>query len=847
MDNLNYFMKKKERDSIQDARDSQRKIEDARYIKERDEKRRAEEQRASMDAISSISDNKNTYQKDTPVTKPTQTSKDLKIADTYSKASLSPNKLHQESMKQYIQFNEDLRNDIAQKQFEQTLAGMSDREIQEMLIPKEDPDLMKKLEGIAATIKPGKESNLYNVQEGWKEREVQNMLSQEYVKMMNGLPNDAETIEKFLADNPDLMRHEEEDEHIVKQFWNKGVRFAGSGARLQYDGFRAAAKDPASYVWAGTILAASLMAAPVTGGASLAAIPATSAPLLISQMPMLAKSMATLKPLAGITLGMRHGTMHNMADIEAGSAYKEYIDQGIDHRIAAPMASTVGAVNGIIEYMQIDRAMSAIPGVADLANGITKKVKSELVKEVGAVLKNYGKDLTANAIEEMLQGGMTELGMGLSQYMQDTPDPSTVGGLQALKKTMTSERFKDVLLEEGYGALQSMWLSPILSSAGQTVMHQSVQGMVEVADTKRVTEHFNAEQEYRKKDAQAKTEFVTAENGFTDQLITEINETKDIGAIGLAMAEQEILNDILKREDTTNQDKEKITKTKEKIDQTLGKVMYDEKSKNPNIEYRPTNLVDIENEMLEDGYFDNHEKDNQEITNYNVELYKQAQKYNAIDIIKEDLAKGINKMEISKKIEKLFPRKMRKSIELMRVINSVQAIQEEAKSQVNLNKLHNLAEINNNQSKKVVTEEKLAENIAKEDTEIIDTTEGDLTGETSDDSVIVSEEVESLSTDLVEPTEGLQEDIDLADTDIEETETKTDENIETTQEKAGVEYYPSSNIPVMIDIDKIHVDTERFQFRFDETDSRTFSKGLEDTTWNEKYAKSIDEIGRAHV
>lgn len=870
MDNLNQFRSKygydKDKPYTRDERFKQDKIqsdwdwqarENIRKQEENERRKREEERRkerinTNVEALSTLESSKtelNQYGVDSQSKKYNQdTNRVLKMSENQPVKNNKNNR-----MSQFTGFNQELRNDINNRISEQKFAGMSEKEIQESLIPKEDNEVQKRLDAIADKIKPGKENFLYNVKEGWYEREVQNMLSKEYVRKMNGLSNNVETIESFLEENPDLMQYTTGDENVLEKFWKGGVRFLGSGTRLQFDSYKESAQDPMSYVWGGAILAASIMAAPVTGGASLAAAPlAASSPLLVSQMPLIAKTFASLKPLAAISFGMKYGALKNMTDLEAGSAYNEYLQEGIDHRIAAPMASTVGAFNGVVEYMQIDSALSAIPGLSSLVENGAKMAQKELVKEATKVITNYGIDLGANVLEEMAQGGVTELGLGLSRYLQDTPDPSTIGGLQALGKTMASEDFRNVLLEEGYGALQSMWLSPIVSSAGRVAMDKSMQGVGNTIDKTRITNHLHLEQQMDQKKLKNDMDYILEKGGATDQAIRIVNETRDSNALGFLMSEKQVLEDMIKREDTTNQDKERINKTLEKIDTVLSRTMYDVKDENPNINYKPTNAIDVESDLVSEGFLNDNELYNEKLTNYNIELYNLAKEHNALDLIKEELNKGTNKAEIMNKVTKLFPRKQRKPLNIMSIINSVDMVQNETKAQIVMNNLYNLSEVHNNKAEKVNLNENivdnitnLEENLVNEEMENNDLLESDLSNETDSSNVIASEGIENLNTVATEPVVG--------DNEVRaNTNTEFENNLDNRQEIEGKEglkdivnevpmaegEFKAADIKV-VPVNKINVDPDRFQFRYDRGNEGGATRKLTGTEYNPLLAGTI--------
>lgn len=865
MDNLNYFRKKfgysnKQSPYSTDERLKKEKAQsDWDWMMEEgkrkeEERRRIEERRAKMEALQTLADSKTDIKEqstdlpssqelssgfnvDTPFV-----NRGINIFKTGSKPQ-RPNPYREFTKEQqekilapHRQFSIDFRKDINDNIAMQKALGVKDEDISKSLIPPEDTKIQERLDYITSKIKPGKEKLFYNIREGWYEREIQNMLSKEYVRKMNGLPNNVDLIEEFLRENPEISAHESNDDNIIRKFFSKGVRFLGSGTRLQYDSYKESAKDPMSYVWAGTILAASIMAAPVTGGASLAAAPlAASSPLLVSQMPLLTKTIASLKPVAALTFGMKHGALKNMAELEAGSAYKEYLEEGIDHRIAAPIATTVGTFNGIIEYMQIDSALSAIPGVTELVENGSKMAQKQLVKEITKVMANYGVDLGSNVIEEMAQAGTAELGLELSRYLQDTPNPRTIDGLKVLGKTMTKKDFWDTVLEEGYGALQSMWLSPIVSSAGRVTVNQTLKGMANTAEKAQITKQLDLEERQTREAIKHDMDYILEKDGATDQAIRMINETRDPRAMEFLMAEQQILEDILQREDVTNQDKARIEKTLDKVKNVVSKVMYETKEENRDIEYLPTNAQDVEQEILSEGFLDNNEIYNESLNNYTLELYKLADNHNVLNTIKEELTKGTNKAEIMDKITKTLPRKIRKPLDVMAMINSVDTVQNEIKAQIIMNNLYNLEEIRNDVSKEIIIDETLIENkedqVVDEDAIKTDLTEGDLREDKEVGIPIPLTEDKNLATEPQTTPDNFKDDLVAEETISGEIDTEI-------EDKSTTKEFKPSDI-VTVPIEKINVDPERFQFRYDKGNEGGATKKLVGAEYNPMLAGTI--------
>ena len=804
MSNINFFEKKREdqarnkffADGYAQKREMQAKI--------REEQMRVREERKRKSEVRSI----NQLSKETGYSKPGyyKENQSSRVSKYKPKTAEATKDTQRQKVSQFSGFTQGLRNDINKEIDTKKALKMKEKEITSGLVPGFDPDVAKKLDKIAEKIRPGKENVFYNIKEGWHEREVQNLLSQEYVKKMNGKANAVDQVEKWLEEHPEIGRSgiEDEDEGILKKFVNSGVRFVGSGTRLQYESMIEASKDPNSWAWAGTILAASIMAAPFTGGASLTLNAAS--PVLIANMPLLTKTFASLKPITAITLGMKAGTMNNMANIEAGSAYKDYLDAGIDERIARKIAPTVGAFNGIIEYLQIDNALSAIPGLSNLVENGTKMAQKEMIKEITKVMTNYGVDLTSNVIEEMAQAGVTEMGLGLGHYLKDAPDPTTTGGLKALAKTMTTDDFRDTLLEEGLGALQSMWLSPILASGGKMAVNKGVGKAASSAMADKVQKQ--------------KFDFLTQKEGITDLLIKDVNETLDLRSVEVLGAERTVLKDMQENAKLTNKDKLIANETIEKIDKVITKVMYDTKAENPSVEFRKTNNTELLEEVISPTFEDQNEIQTDDFNSYEVEKFKEAQKLGVVDDIRIGLREGKLKGQIQSKIANKIPRKGRNRVDIFSLINSVEIVDKEVKAQATVNEFHNLQAVRKQQFEKM-QEEVIDDNTIKEEVKTDEALQEDLNEEEVVDDVNVQEEVESPTEEVLDSPDAIQEDELVSESEVEDlskkdeqlTEKKVEQEDLTQEKPQASETFKPSEIK-RVDVNKINTDAERFQFRF---------------------------------
>lgn len=727
-------------------------------------------------------------------------------------------------MRPYNDYRRTIGQDLEElKQYSRTPGVWAD-DIPDQLLA-EDTKVEEKLEKIASKLQAGKEGKIKNIQEGWYEKEVQNMISKETVREMNGLPNKLTMIEDWMEEHPELG-YSGEFRNKGEEWFDKGTRFAmGSLPKQMVDSYSHALKQPGTYAWMAAAMAASLLAAPVTGGASLA-----TAPLLISQMPLLTKSVASMKPAAAVALGMRMGSYDNMANLEMTSSYNELIEAGVDKRIAVPIAATVGGFNGIVENLQMDGALSMIPGFDDLVTKGSKLVQNELVRQIGTVAKNYGVEVLTESLEEAMQAGVSDLGLSLGKYMKDAPDPSTLGGLKAMGERVTGREFWEIVSLEGYEAMKSMWLSPLLSSAGRTMAGEGAY---------RVSEH------------RKQHELIFGKEGVVDEAVDAVVKDKNTEAMDMLLVQKHIFEEVANNETTLKRERKDINNAAKKIDTTLGDVMYEAKITEPTIDYKPSNVSEVSDMFLQDDFrMDQIERSNAKANDYTLELYRSADNHNVLSTIKEGLVQKKSKSEILNEITKVLPKKQRGQVEVMTMINAVEIMTDEARSQSILNSFVNLkiAQAVLDQKPRVETEIIMDDNI--------DTTGSDLTQEVDmGDSIALTQEEDLTMDDTGLPIAMEPVTVDAME-DMQETTVETVPKEELIKEEPIKEtilpegkYKPADN--VIVPVKDIHVDPESFQFRYDQGNESGATRKLDGAEYNPMLAGSIllwqDEHGDLYV
>ena len=655
---------------------------------------------------------------------------------------------------------------------------MSDQEIQEGFKAK-DSDPMSRLAEIERKLKQGEERGIYRLQEGYLQKEAQGILAEEANKEAHGLPSKRAEVNKWMQDHPELELDTSRDKGFVEKSLDSGIRFIGEMAQMGLEGTKQSVKEPLMWGTVAAIWAGSLALAPVTGGASLF-VPTTAT----------AAWLGSATALTALSFGMTAGRTKYMADLEAGLAYNEYVESGVNPEIAKPIAETVGALNGILESMQFETMVKAVPGVNDLAKRTTSLAKNELSKKLLKIGTAYGVDLGGNVLEEMLQESNTNLGATLSMYMQEAPNPNTEEGLKLLTKTMTSEEHLARVAESGIQAAMSMWLMPIGSSAGSFAVNRTIT-QLEQSAAKKVANGWYTEEEKQTKAYQDEAKKVLP---YTVEVLDKdaVDNKSEDSVKGLA-AVVTILEEVEKRPDLSNEDKAKISETKQKANEALAKVEYDVKSENPDIELATTNKQEIEQKVLSGEL----PRINPNLTEVNLELRQKAQDKGIYTIIYNGLLEGKRKSEISAEVEKLLPRKERNAIGIMQYINAVEIVEQEIKMQFNAAKIANLMSVKDS------LKNKAPEQPTTNETEVSQPTD--------------SLNEENATTVNVEPEKGNDTATPIPKEPLEVNEGK---------------FEPTD--AVKVPVKDIQLDPKRFQFRFNGTTNR-----MEGIAWNDKLAGTI--------
>lgn len=151
--------------------------------------------------------------------------------------------------------------------------------------------------------------------------------------------------------------------------------------------------------------------------------------------------------------GLRKGSVIAAGEAEAGFAYNELIEQGIDPDRAYKIATVIGGVNTALEALQTDELFSAfsIANEIGAGNGVLSKIAVELEKRGISVLNETG--------QELLQEGVTIAGTQVASLL----DQGTFA--------YTDEEVKRRLFDTALSTLGTFGVLESLGLVGESVMN----------------------------------------------------------------------------------------------------------------------------------------------------------------------------------------------------------------------------------------------------------------------------------------------------------------------------------------------------------------------------------------
>ena len=129
---------------------------------------------------------------------------------------------------------------------------------------------------------------------------------------------------------------------------------------------------------------------------------------------------------AGATAGGMAATAYQTSKIEEGHAFLEMLEQGIDEETAVNIATTVGAVNGLLELT------GAIGWTKPIKDMVLKSFKQEMIKglkdktkavAIKNTLKTWGKAIAFETSTEVAQEVSKMIGVDVGRHLQPGMDP----------------------------------------------------------------------------------------------------------------------------------------------------------------------------------------------------------------------------------------------------------------------------------------------------------------------------------------------------------------------------------------------------------------------------------------
>lgn len=149
---------------------------------------------------------------------------------------------------------------------------------------------------------------------------------------------------------------------------------------------------------------------PRTVGATAAAAGVAAAAGQMGPQALLPEEVITV-PAAALA-AFKGSTALSNAEIEAGFAYKEMLDNGIDPKTARNISMGVGVVNGALEFAQMDELLKAygVLSKSDATQTVAKRVGEEIAHRAASV----GKETA----QEVAQEASTLAGVNLANHLE---------------------------------------------------------------------------------------------------------------------------------------------------------------------------------------------------------------------------------------------------------------------------------------------------------------------------------------------------------------------------------------------------------------------------------------------
>ena len=746
--------------------------------------RKQQELNAKTKAISDITRDKESMQPK-PIQEPVDYKSFTKSINQNTYKYLNENKI--KALQPHLEYSQGLSKDLFDTVAMSNAAGKPIKE--EDLIPEYDNEVDIKLNNIKSKIKPGTENTGDSIKEGALEREVMDMLSKENYRKMFGKSNNVDKINKFIESNPELFASEEGS----KSFRNRTARGTTDVALQQVQSLKHSLPTVATYTALGATMGAAF-SIPTLG----AAAPITS----------------TVGALMGFKYGMRAGSFLHMYEVEAGLAYSNMLEEGIPHEIAKPIAIGIGAINGIIETVQLDGVINNIPGMDAIIQKIKKEGLDASLNTIKKLGLKYTTDLAKNIGEELAQENVGMLGKEIAKVYQGEQDPNILGGFKNYKDKIGSPEWRNVMRDTAIGTAESMWLLPIASGAGGVAVKTGLR----TVDQKLYN---------KKKDNLLYTQMPDLIKNAEKDIINDDDAIKQFTALNISIEEA------LRKEDVSNKDKEQLNNLKEQLDTTVTKLEYEAKTMDGEMEFLAANEIDVESMFLEDDFnVEELELYNKGVNELTVETYKKAKDLGILENIRTKIIADENRAAIANEILSSLPKKERTIINAKVMVDEVEKMMGEIKTQVIMNRYYNIV-----MAKETIITNKPSEVDAEVQT---DTTESTQSGSSEDIQASGQVEEQNQAEGQIEPlnnieAETIETEAETLEIDTETVEVDTEIGEEENDTKSAdieeiVKEFKQSNI-VKTPVNKMILDPVRFQFRYEQGSDGTTTR-LEGTEWN---------------
>ncbi len=217
------------------------------------------------------------------------------------------------------------------------------------------------------------------------------------------------------------------------------------------------------------------------GGAAIAGIAGQAGPQVL-----VPEEIATVPGafLALFSVGMTYGTMENIAEIEAGLAFDEMLDSGIEPRIAGAASLGVGVINAGLEMVQLKGLLAPFKKV--ISKTTSKVVKSGVLKSLAKSIVTYGTGVAKETIQEVAQESVNITFNELAKYWHNEDNNAN---LSYAKSEEIFERLKQTAYQSAlsFGALQIPGGVTETISNVQTGKQEAVIGKQKAANNKSIS------------------------------------------------------------------------------------------------------------------------------------------------------------------------------------------------------------------------------------------------------------------------------------------------------------------------------------------------------------------------